>query len=696
MPAVPDVWRLLELLRAAGLGVDEGLRIERALVSLAHDGVSLEQRLMRSVVASVVVKSADAATRFNDTFAHWYSSWDAAIERHRGARAAAGDRAPAPEPATTVSVVRQRRAAGEGASSLPPATHPRMLARLRKPVVWMLLSMTAACLGWIALRYLGAKIPDLAAFLLEGQRPLTAVYRSLQREALSPLGPYLTLGAGALLMGGLLWRRYGRQGSLPPPAEATTRAGLPFILPAAPQPGGAQPFYLLDPGSEYTLVWGIGQFISEETSERLDIARSVAATAGAAGRPVLRFRRTRKDREVWLWIDQAVGAAEPQARPSLQRFAAEIGQALVRAGLRVERAWFQDAPDPLWTEAGRFEPGDFDERREAALVGIFTDGYGLARRLRDDSERPHLVQLLRLLGQFPRLAFVDFGWGASGLAGLLAPFEIPVILPDALPAFFGSEAIPNPGPLPARRASLTGDTRAWAAACALAPFPVDESHAHSLRTKLKLACPAWDIDRIRALGTSSGQRFSLPLPVKAPLLRWLRLVSEGAKAGGVLRQALDIWKARLDETTEERESRDSIEPWIGTPAARRLLVDRAMLDLWDEPKNASWTLYRLHGPPLAPPPREDELRKRHPLRTLIQQRMAEHGPVDCTHPDRVAMPWAPDSCEPLVRVMLQSMGFGRGHCESRRERLRRPARYHFALGLVAGMLAASVLGFLLH
>jgi hypothetical protein len=160
---------------------------------------------------------------------------------------------------------------------------------------------------------------------------------------------------------------------------------------------------LLDARQQEALVWGIGRFIADEPTRRLDMAATVKATAAGGGIPALRFERAVYQREVWLWVDETADD------PALARLADEVETALMAHGLPVERAAFRGIPDRLVTAAGAvFAPREIDERRDVALVAVLTDGRVLCRQYEAGDRRVRIDALLRNLSHWPRLAFVDF------------------------------------------------------------------------------------------------------------------------------------------------------------------------------------------------------------------------------------------------------------------------------------------------
>lgn len=154
-----------------------------------------------------------------------------------------------------------------------------------------------------------------------------------------PLG----LGGLALVAAGGLWRYQRRRSWLPEPAVAPLREGPPRVFPQPPPLSGPQ---LLDARQQESLVWGIGRFVAEEPSYKLDLSATVAATARRGGVLDIRFQRTSYQREVWLWLDEA---AEDT---TLVRLADEVENTLKAYGLVVERALFRGIPEYLVTATG--------------------------------------------------------------------------------------------------------------------------------------------------------------------------------------------------------------------------------------------------------------------------------------------------------------------------------------------------------
>jgi hypothetical protein len=280
-----------------------------------------------------------------------------------------------------------------------------------------------------------------------------------------------------------------------------------------------------------------------------------------------------------------------------------------------------------------------EERRDTALIAILTDGAELSSRLSDESDRASIEALLRLLSHFPALAFVDFARGARNLQARLRQFDLNVIRPEALPEFLGSRNGIGRGGTATERpvGTLVGDVRAWAAALALAPFPVDPETAMLLRARLSLRVSPWKIDTLRARAPGPGGRLEWTPSLRAELLE--------------------------------------------TFAEQRLRAERALLDLWDAPTAAIPVLYGLYQAEGATS-----------LQALIRRSLERLGPASCRHQNEgsVALPWTLEDRTDIEKLMLARLGFGGQHCALRAGALRRPGSLHAALGMVGGVAAAAL------
>ena len=432
----------------------------------------------------------------------------------------------------------------------------------------------------------------------------------------------------------------------------------------APFPAAGGP-ELLDLRDEDAIVWGVGRFVGEDATTDLELDATVEATAGAAGFPDLRFRRARHPREVWLWIDES---AEDTTLP---RVAREIADALRRAGLPVEEATFWGVPDRLRTADGaEITPGELDDRRDAALVAILTDGRLLAKLHASEGDRRFLAPLLRALSHWPRLGVVDFADGATKLPGLLRRHGIARVAPERLAAFLGAEA--DAGAAKGARGGPGRDDLVWAAACALAPEPIDEAQAHALRRRLGGGPSPWGIRALAGAERGAGGKLSWPRRRRAELLRWLlraeRLGPEGEiSTGGTLGKAIAFWtEVYRDEAARHGPF------WKVTAAERENRMRRALLALWTDPAGAAGALYAIW---------EGDVGR------AISGHLAWLAPADAggaVGDEGVVLPWRMADQAFETRETLEAMGLGKC-CGVRRTAWRGRRRAWVAVGVCAGV-----------
>jgi len=503
------------------------------------------------------------------------------------------------------------------------------------------------------------------------------------RELPSALWVWAGVAALSALLGMGLWLALRNRSFLPTLLPLPTRPGLPRIVPSAEANHRNQSF-LLSRRDEDSAVWGIGQFISTEKTRRLDIPRTVSATADAAGQPRLHFVPARHAREVWLWLDESMGLRGDGSGDDTRRFVAELANVLTLAGLPVEQARFWGLPEELSSDYGTFSPSEVDERRDAALVLIFTDGELLRGALDSATDRPRVESLLRQLGHWPQLAFVDSTQGAACLPALLQKYELLALLPEQVPAFLAGQSAPTA--LPVRGLAgpmLIGEERAWAAALALSPTPVDEQTAHLLREHLRLAVSPWRIGVLRSHAQLEAGGLLFGTPERARLLSWLLAVGGGSTGSDTwIGQALFFYRHLLDSEDQRRLQREPAEPWLSTPSEHHLRMQQALLLLWDDPERAAEQLFR---------------RYRDPLAAEIRRHLAWLGPAECAgevEHGLTVLPWAMKDRTPRARLLLRELGLGSASLgwKPRVESLRRPGRLPLGLGLCAGLSLLGLLG----
>ncbi|HNE39549.1 formylglycine-generating enzyme family protein, partial [Accumulibacter sp.] len=511
-------------------------------------------------------------------------------------------------------------------------------------------------------------------------RPALAVSPAEARR--SGLLLAIVLAASALLAAGGAWWRLRKLCWLPAAAPPPTRPGAPRIFLAPPAATGAQ---LLDTPQQDILVWGIGRFLSDEATRRLDLAATVKATARRAGIAELRFVRASEQREVWLWLDET---AEDSA---LARLADEIQATLVAHGLPVERASFRGVPERLLGTGGEvFAPREVDERRAHALVAVLTDGRVLARRYAADDQRQRIDALLRGLAHWPQLAFVDFSAGGGELAAILAAHDLALIAPGRLASFLGGSSA---GQRANGAGAPTDECAAWAGACALSPAAVDEATAFELRRALGLRVSPWAMREMQRRAPGPPGRLHWPPARRAESVNWLRraeadvaadAAADGARempADSLFAQALAFWEAAYDREIAARAARDYALPWHGTPAEQHLAMERQCLRLWRRAQAgaAIGELYALYQ------------NERH--QAAIRRQLGQLAPRgEPPGSGRIELPWSWHERSATEQEMLQKMGFAgdRPHA-----RARAPGRLWLGLAACLGLAAGALLGVLL-
>lgn len=470
----------------------------------------------------------------------------------------------------------------------------------------------------------------------------------------------LALGLGAWL---LLSRTRGRW--LPSVPRARPVPGAVALARGAVNSPGNTLF--LDSQDEEILVWGVGQFVSDELSQALDIDRTVHETAAAYGRAVLRYEAARYNREVWLWVDESMDS------PVARHLARDLERTLRSSGLPVTVSYFWGVPAQLRSGEGVVTVDEMESRRESAAVAVLTDGRLMHTAHRALDRAPALHELLRNLSFWPRVTFIDFGRGRLG--PIVEAHGLRAISPQDAPAALSDLAEAQERPSYAR---LVGDARVWAAACALSSRPVDDPTALKLRQMLGLTVSPWAIETLREHADHRAGGLSWSGRNRADLMAWLLDAEELPEKGlpppdSLLARIVAAWDRLLVE--RERAQRAGNPAWDGSAEQDALRVERAFVHVWDRPDEAASTLYELfHGP----------------LHAAIRDRLSELAPRECAdHADSIPLPWALRHQRRETQVMLTEMGLGAKAGLDGRRSLPRPGRLMLALGLCAGMLAGG-------
>jgi formylglycine-generating enzyme required for sulfatase activity len=663
---------LLQALRRRGIAVGLPERARLAVLApLLRDASDDE---VREALAATLVKDPRLRVAFDDEYARWRALYD-------------HDDRPGPRFAVPFWP-------REWAPPVPPRRR-----RWRGSGLWLAIGLVALVAAGLWFAWPGAPPrtvpsppqpnPDVSAPPVPRELPEAGRERFVPVDAslppraewipavvhgARPEDPALALGAFAASVAalGLLWLRYSRRARLPRPLPlpAEGPAWLPFLPP--PERGPR----LLAPDDVRDLVFGVERFVGEDWTGRLDVPRTVAATARAAGVVQLVPEREVRAREVWLWQDELAG------EPSLELVADDVEHVLARAGLDVRRGFFAGTPDDItWRDGDRFSPLDLEGRRASAIVAVLTDAHGLARALEPGAARARADGMLRALAEWPRLAFVDFGRGGD-LQHLLRPYGIACMPPAGLPEFVGAGTSRRRGrPRPRAR---PGDVRALRAAAALAPTPLDAATVPALCEALGLPRTAELLDALAPGTALSAVRGEAGRRELAWLLGAEPLATDAPiPSASTLGRALAFWRERCRrEAAARRLDESPLLPWDGTPAAQRLALEEALLALWDDPRLAAARLWALAGGGW-----RDEIRRR--LGPWSGRRRG--GGTGAF----AAFPWSWESLDDKTAWLLQDLGLGRDLGARVVRALRLPARLWLALAAWAafglGSLAVAAL-----
>lgn len=503
--------------------------------------------------------------------------------------------------------------------------------------------------------------PDEGDAALPDPEIVAGPFVDSQAELYEPTWPWgligLLLGAlGALgLLGWLLVRR-------PRYIEAltATEGPPPGEIPRSPREAA----HVIEPVAEELLVWGIDRYVSTEESRQLDIPATVRVTAATGGLPSLIRCRARHPREVWLWVDRDAA----RRHPVLDRAAQAVAEALRRASLPVEIAYFHGVPIDLIDEHGDVvTPVELDERRGAARIAILTDGEVLAARMTHLHAARGIDGDLRLISRWPAVCVFEFGDGTHRLDEVLAPYEIEVRRADDLVEWLGGVAV---------RAASSGanDTTVWAAACALAPTGVDFDTALALRAHLELEVTPWQVRQLTAEAGGGRGRLVWPSPRRESLISWLFEVVP-AKAAVVR----DFWITHYRRAATVAERSASAAPSDQSPHWHAMKACAALLDLWRGEREQVEVAVA------------DLFRYRKSSERLIRRQLERWAPADGLLEGRAKLPWRFGELEPPTREMLRTLGLG-GLETQRRERVQRPGRVWAAFGAVGAVaLVAAIL-----
>ncbi len=420
---------------------------------------------------------------------------------------------------------------------------------------------------------------------------------------------------------------------------------------------------LLDTATQQDLVWGLGRYVTDRITRTLDVRATVAETTASAGIPKLRFLAAHEHWAVWLWIDDSSGDA------LIRRVADETQKTLVAAGLQVEIARFTAIPDKLYHEDGTALRGsEMEPKKATSVVAVLTDGRDLSIAASSRQRRAEVTAVLQSLARFPRIALIDFGEGRHKLQQLARPLGVMVLEPEQMARFLadGVEARSQGEPAPI---VLEGPAKAWAAACALCPRPVDQEAAFSLRDRLKLEVTGWSMRAIASESTAPNGLIAFSPERRAELVNWLSSTSLPWGRGPEIERTLEFWRERYAESAMGEQD---------TLAERQRRVEQGLLDLWgDNPGQAVDVLYPLRDTEMGP---------------AIRAAMRAYAPLPqdeekvTSAEEKILLPWRWSELRDAGhQAMFQELGLGHVGGVRAPVTLKRPGTFGISLGLLGGV-----------
>ncbi|CAA6800388.1 MAG: serine/threonine kinase [uncultured Thiotrichaceae bacterium] len=482
--------------------------------------------------------------------------------------------------------------------------------------------------------------------------------------------PYLIvlLATGAAFIW-LLYKAFRRIIIRPPKPPALAIKHGKLVLPPTVD---EDDFYLLDSHARRDIAWGINRYLSAQMSSRVDIDRSVKATANS-GMPEIRFLQAQKDREIWLWQDRS------SENTNLHRLADELSQVLQTVNIHPRRGYFQASPVLIKDGEGQTVWSPQHETPSInPMVVVLVDSENL--QLKDALAKPETHQSLNRLRHWNQLCIVDCSARPGQLCHLFKEYTLDCIKPIQLAQWMveqgGSKAEP---------AICASDMLyQWAMASALPERALQESEIRSLHNALPLDC-AWQYGALKRFAQVSPEGLSFSQQ-RLPLLNQLSEMAQ--KNPSLLEKAVRFWLERYHQINREAEQNPKLQ-WRGSLKQQRLKLDIALLQLWlpDQLKRAAFTLYRLHANKRLRPVVEQKLAKYR--FTDWQQLMAAGENLPSEH-DTLTLPHIWEALDADIQRKLRKAGLG--GATQQQLTLSWDNASGMLMGLLAGLALSSVWG----
>ncbi|MEE9352619.1 MAG: hypothetical protein V3U78_10190, partial [Thiotrichaceae bacterium] len=348
-------------------------------------------------------------------------------------------------------------------------------------------------------------------------------------------------------------------------------------------------YHLLSSNQRREMSWGISHYLSEQPLNKLDIPRSVAASAKSA-MPSLYFMAAKQEREVWLWQDRS------STNPDLAKLADEISKTLQAVNIYIQQGYFHALPDKvvnqhqetLWSSQHEYPENQ-------PLVVILCDTTSLSRSQALQSNEGE--KTLKQLSHWENLCMVDCSSQSSLLCQQLRPYSLECIQPDEVSIWLASQ-----GRSLAEKSQTEcklDDLDCWAIACALPDRPLVEAEIRTLHEVLQLDCN-WQYHQLTRFAREFGKGYDFSPNRHQLLQQFSQLHSQPdsqLKSNDFIHNSLQFWLQRYEEIdTLSTQQEQADRPWVNTDRQHQLMLDKALLQLWQQEsiKEAAQILYNLH------------------------------------------------------------------------------------------------------
>ncbi len=405
-------------------------------------------------------------------------------------------------------------------------------------------------------------------------------------------------------------------------------------------------FDLLSSKDRREMSWGISHYLSDQTLNKLDIPKSVSASAKTA-LPSLHFKSAQRQREVWLWQDKS------SDNQNLSKLAAEITRTLQAVNIHLKIAYFHALPNKVISDHGEvIRSNHYENPDNQPLVVILSDYANLSRAGILESEQ--LKQTLQQLSHWQNLCMVDCSLHTGLLCRLLKPYSLDCIQPQDVASWLSQQG----GVVNISQSECQlDDLHHWAIACALPERPLMESEIRALHEALALNC-GWQYHQLTRYAQQSahGLDFSQSRPQLLDEFSLLAKAKQNQADNPFINKAITFWLARnreIDSLLSKQETPD--KPWKESNRQQRLKLDSALLQLWlsDKIEQAANTLYDLH----------QNKQEKYKLKQLVEAKLSHYCcqgycQDQNTTTQAITLPHQWKALTPQTRHQLKAAGLG--------------------------------------